>query len=70
VFDWTRRLADAVDSHRGMGIEPEHFGMFRDAFIDALREVGITDGYSQDAWRAILDPALTYMRDQIDRPAA
>jgi hemoglobin-like flavoprotein len=66
----TSSLADAVDSHRGMGIEPEHFGMFRDAFIEALREAGITDGYSQDAWRAILDPALNYMRDQIGSPAS
>lgn len=63
----TTSLGDHVDRHRNMGIKPEHFGLFRDAFIDALGEARIADGYAQDAWRAILDPALNYMRDEIDR---
>ena len=62
----TSSLSDAVDRHRGMAIKPEHFGMFRDTFLDALTEARITDGDSRDAWRAILDPALAYMRDQIN----
>jgi len=66
----TTSLGDQVDRHRSMGIKTEHFGLFRDAFIDALSEARIVDGYSQDAWRAILDPALNYMRDEIDRAPA
>jgi hemoglobin-like flavoprotein len=63
----TSSLLDEVDRHRGMGIKAEYFGLFRDAFIEALKEVQIVDGYSQDAWRAILDPALGYMKEQINR---
>lgn len=66
----TSSLSDAVDSHRGMGIKADHFGIFQEAFIDALAEVNVTDGYSQDAWRAILGPALAHMKNQIDSPAA
>jgi hemoglobin-like flavoprotein len=66
----TTSLGDQVDRHRNMGIKTEHFGLFRDAFIDALGEARIADGYSEDAWRAILDPALNYMRDEINRPPA
>jgi hemoglobin-like flavoprotein len=66
----TTSLGDQVDRHRSMGIKTEHFGLFGDAFIDALSEARIVDGYSQDAWRAILDPALNYMRDEINRAPA
>jgi hypothetical protein len=53
-----------------MGIKPEFFECFKDAFMDALREAGITDGYSEDAWRAVLDPALNYMKSNIALPAS
>lgn len=63
----TSILEREVDHHRGMRIKPKHFTLFRDAFLQALRQTKITDGYSQDAWRAILDPALDYMKDKVGK---
>jgi hemoglobin-like flavoprotein len=63
-------LAGEVRRHHNMGIKPEFFECFKDAFMDALREAGITDGYSEDAWRAVLDPALNYMKSNIALPAS
>jgi hemoglobin-like flavoprotein len=70
ILNFTRNryatsLRDDADRHRDMGIKAKYFGPFRDAFLETLVEAKITDEYSQDAWRAILDPALAYMRDQI-----
>jgi hemoglobin-like flavoprotein len=61
----TQRLEGEINRHRRLAIKPEHFGLFRDAFVEALSEAGFTDGRSHDAWRAVLDPALNYMRDEI-----
>jgi hemoglobin-like flavoprotein len=64
----TARLENEINRHRGMAIKAEHFGYFRDAFVEALSTAKITDGRSHDAWRAVLDPALNYMRDEIAKP--
>jgi hemoglobin-like flavoprotein len=59
-------LAPQVDDHVRLGVKSEHFGLFRDAFLQAVGKIEGTDEYSQDAWRSILDPALDHMRKQID----
>jgi hemoglobin-like flavoprotein len=63
----TSILEREVDHHRGMRIKAKHFTLFRDAFLQALHKAKIVDGYSQDAWRAILDPALNYMKDEVGK---
>ncbi len=63
-------LTGEVRRHNSMGIKPEFFEWFRDAFLEALREAGITDCYSEDAWRAVLDPALNYMKSNVALPAS
>jgi len=55
-----------AESHRRFGLKAEHFDLFKTAFLKALGEVKITDSYSQDAWRAMLDPALEFMREKRD----
>ena len=64
------RLEREINRHRRMAIKAEHFGLFRDAFVEALSEANIADGRSTDAWRAVLDPALNYMREEIAKPPA
>jgi hypothetical protein len=54
-------LDEHAEMHREFELRAEHFELFRAAFLDALRAAQITDQYSQDAWRAILDPALAFM---------
>jgi serine/threonine protein kinase len=66
----TSSLGDEVKRHRDMNIKAEHFGLFRDAFIAALEKAKIADGYSKDAWRAVLDPALNYLRMAIESKSA
>ena len=61
----TASVARHVKKHRERAIKPEYFGFFQDAFLAALREVKITDEYSQDAWRAVLKPALAFMEQQV-----
>jgi serine/threonine protein kinase len=63
-------LEDQIESHGGFGLKVEHFDLFRDAFLQALRATQINDEYSHEAWRAVLGPALTYMRNQICREQA
>jgi hemoglobin-like flavoprotein len=58
-------LEEQVEKHKGFGLKPEHFEFFKVAFLKALSEANITDPYSQDAWRAILNPALGFMRTEI-----
>ena len=69
IIDFTlKRTASVgrhVKEHRKRAIKPEYFGFFQDAFLAALREVNITDEYSQDAWRAVLKPALAFMEQQV-----
>src|SRR5262245_33028046 len=57
-------LDPQIESHANFGLSAAHFGLFREAFLHALRETQGADEYSQEAWRAILNPALTYMRDK------
>jgi hemoglobin-like flavoprotein len=61
----TSTLESHVRLHRGLPIKPEHFSHFKMAFLEALPEAGITDERSQDAWSAVLDPALDYMTRQV-----
>jgi serine/threonine protein kinase len=56
-------LDDQVERHSGLGIRMEHFGLFKAAFLDALRKMG-TDTYWLDAWSAVLDPALRFMKER------
>jgi hemoglobin-like flavoprotein len=56
-------LDDQVERHSGLGIRMEHFGLFKVAFLEALRKMG-TDTYWLDAWSAVLDPALRFMRER------
>lgn len=56
--------------HSEFVIKDEYYGLFRDAFLAALLDADKdldeeAREESQDAWRAVLDPALTYMREQI-----
>ena len=45
-----------------LGLKPEHFAAFRDAFLIALsRQKPRPDNYAVDAWRAILDAGIAYM---------
>src|SRR5262249_36588207 len=46
--------------HRVLGLTPEHFSAFREAFIDTLLRRGF-DEYAIDAWRAILNAGVVYM---------
>jgi hemoglobin-like flavoprotein len=67
LFDRSIKLTaldEEAENHRQLGLRAEHFDLFREAFLEALREVEIDDAYSQDAWRAILDPALAFMREK------
>jgi serine/threonine protein kinase len=63
-------LDDHAEKHGKLGLRAEHFELFRTAFLEALRETALTDTYSSDAWRAILDPALAFMRDRVCDEAA
>jgi hypothetical protein len=54
-----------IETHRELGLKTEHFELSRTAFLDALREKTVTDAYSLDACRAILDPALAFMSDKV-----
>jgi len=56
-----------VESHGDFDLRVEHFDFFREAFLNALRETKPTDEYCQDAWRAILNPVLRYMRERTCR---
>jgi serine/threonine protein kinase len=72
LLNFNRRLKttsiDAqIESHGDFGLEAKHFEFFREAFLHALRQMKTIDEYSQEAWRAILDPALSYMRDKTCR---
>ena len=57
-------LEPHVETHGHFGLRAEHFGFFREAFLGALRETPDLTEYSLEAWSAVLDPALTYMRDK------
>jgi hemoglobin-like flavoprotein len=49
-------------SHQALGLKPEHFAAFRDAFLAALSmQKPKPDSYAVDAWRAILDAGIAYM---------
>ena len=61
----TSTLESHVRLHRELPIKPEHFSQFKIAFLEALPEAGITDERSQDAWSAVLDPALEYMTRKV-----
>ena len=64
----TSTLKSQVESHRAMSLSAQHFDMFRDAFLNALPDAEVSDDASRDAWRAILDPALAYMSEQVTSP--
>ena len=57
-------LDDHAERHRKLGLRAEHFEFFRAAFLDTLRKT-TDDTYSLDAWRAILEPGLTFMKDRV-----
>jgi serine/threonine protein kinase len=52
-------------THRRLDLKPEHFDLFGAAFLESLDETAPADAYTRDAWHAILDPALAFMRDQV-----
>lgn len=63
-------FAERIRKHSEFVIADEHYGLFRDAFLAALRDADNdldeeAREESQDAWRAVLEPALDYMRQQI-----
>ncbi|QIG50148.1 hypothetical protein G5V57_21945 [Nordella sp. HKS 07] len=63
-------FAAQIEKHSEFEIKDEYYGMFRDAFLVALLDADKdldeeAREESQDAWRAVLDPALGYMREQI-----
>jgi len=63
-------FAERIQKHSEFVIEDEHYDLFRDAFLAALLDADKdldeeAREESQDAWRAVLDPALGYMRQQI-----
>jgi hemoglobin-like flavoprotein len=60
----TTTLEPHVETHGHFALRAEHFGFFREAFLGALRETPDLTEYSLEAWSAVLDPALTYMRDK------
>jgi hemoglobin-like flavoprotein len=62
-------LDSQVESHGKFGLKSEHFDLFRAAFLHALRQAKVGGEDSQDAWRAVLDPALAYMQEQTARDA-
>jgi hemoglobin-like flavoprotein len=67
LFDRSIKLTaldEEAENHRQLGLKAEHFDLFRVAFLEALRQAEIVDAYSQDAWRAVLDPALAFMREK------
>jgi serine/threonine protein kinase len=57
-------LDKEAENHRQLGLKAEHFDLFRAAFLEALHEAEIADAYSQDAWCAILNPALAFMSEK------
>lgn len=63
----TTTLHPQIRSHRALGLRAKHFKLFQDAFLDAVAEAPGTDDYSLEAWRAVLEPALCYMRDEISQ---
>lgn len=58
-------LEEHAERHRELGLKAEHFELFREAFLDSLRETQMADAYSIDAWRATLDSALAFMSDKV-----
>ena len=55
-------MSGHATSHHALGLKPEHFAAFRDAFLIALsRQKPRPDNYAVDAWRAILDAGIAYM---------
>jgi serine/threonine protein kinase len=67
---YSTSFEELTRKHSEFVIEDEYYGLFRDAFLAALRDADKdldeeAREESQDAWRAVLDPALAYMRQQI-----
>jgi serine/threonine protein kinase len=58
-------LDDQVKLHGEFGLKADHFGSFKKAFMTALLDAKITNPYARDAWRAILDPALDFMKAKL-----
>jgi len=55
-------MSPYASRHRELGLKPEHFVAFRDAFLVALsNQKPRPDSYAVDAWRAILDAGIAYM---------
>jgi hemoglobin-like flavoprotein len=60
--DYPNPISPCVEHHRTLGIRPEYFDAFRDAFLSSLRQLGIeSDDNAIDAWRAIFDMAIPYI---------
>jgi hemoglobin-like flavoprotein len=57
-------LDQEAERHLEFGIKAEHFELFITAFLESLCTAKIEDGYSHDAWRAILHPALAFMKER------
>ena len=70
IFNFHRHMKPStldrhIQPHCEMGLDIGHFNAFREAFLGALRKSPRMDDYSEDAWRALLDPALAYMQEKI-----
>jgi serine/threonine protein kinase len=64
-LDEITSLDSEIERHKALRLSPEHLDAFRDAFLKAISDLPNTDEESQDAWHAILDPALGYMRQRV-----
>jgi hemoglobin-like flavoprotein len=60
--DYPNPMSRHATNHHALGLQLEHFTVFRDAFLKALsKQKPKPDSYAVDAWRAILDAGIAYM---------
>ena len=50
--------------HAHLGLRPEHFDQFLQAFVRALDEFGQEGEPALDAWRHVLGPGIEYMKER------
>jgi serine/threonine protein kinase len=55
-------LSRTAEAHRRFQLAPADFDHFRDAFLEALQEMGEQDPEVLVSWRAVLGPGLDYMK--------
>jgi serine/threonine protein kinase len=50
--------------HARLGLRPEHFDLFLEAFVQALDEFGQEGEAALDAWSHVLRPGIEYMKER------